>query len=139
MTDDIIPPTPWGIQVSEKFLLIGSVSPEEPERVDEIVCRVDYEQGVVNREIELARAQFIVAAVNSYAAGNRLTKRRKPNITDGPNPSLRGSDSKRASLPNATGARQTPLSNAWRGSRKRCSYWQQERPSPWPLYRGSQS
>jgi hypothetical protein len=67
--DDMIPPTPWGIQISGDHLRIGSVSPEEPDRVDETVFVMDFGEDV-NREIELARAQFIVAAVNSYAAGS---------------------------------------------------------------------
>jgi hypothetical protein len=35
-SDDYIPPLPWGIQVAANKLLIGSVSPDQPETVDEI-------------------------------------------------------------------------------------------------------
>jgi hypothetical protein len=54
--DDNIPPLPWGIQVAANKLLIGSVSPDQPQTVDEIVFEMDFEDGVVNRHIEYARA-----------------------------------------------------------------------------------
>ncbi len=65
-SDDYIPPLPWGIQVAANKLLIGSLSPDQPETVDEIVFTMDFEDGVVNRDIEYARAKFIVTAVNNY-------------------------------------------------------------------------
>jgi hypothetical protein len=44
-----------------------SINPDAPDRVDEIVFRMDYEDGGgINREIEMARAKFIVEAVNNY-------------------------------------------------------------------------
>jgi hypothetical protein len=70
-----IPPLPWGIQVTANRLLIGSVSSDQPETVDEIVFAMDFQDRVVNRAIEYARAKFIVTAVNNYygkqPAGNR--------------------------------------------------------------------
>jgi hypothetical protein len=65
MSDKNIPPLPWTIEVGDARLLIGSEDTEEPGRVDEIVFSMDYEDGGgINREIEMARAKFIVEAVN---------------------------------------------------------------------------
>jgi hypothetical protein len=66
--DDSIPPLPWDIQGAANKLLIGSVSPDQPQpqTVDQIVFEMEFEDGVVNRHIEYARAEFIVAAVNKY-------------------------------------------------------------------------
>jgi hypothetical protein len=66
--DDFIPPRPWGIEISGNYLLIGSVTPEQPDRVDETVFRMEYgeDEHRVNRAVELARAKFIVQAVNRH-------------------------------------------------------------------------
>jgi hypothetical protein len=65
MTDDMIPPRPWGIQICGDYLRIGSVSPDDPDHVDETVFHIDYDDST-NREIEMARAKFIVDAVNRH-------------------------------------------------------------------------
>ena len=63
---DDIPPLPWTIQVGKRQLVIGSANPDLPGEVDEIVFTMNYEDGFVNREIEMARAKFILDAVNNY-------------------------------------------------------------------------
>jgi hypothetical protein len=63
---DDIPPLPWTFQVGKRQLVIGSANPDLPGEVDEIVFTMNYEDGFVNREIEMARAKFILDAVNNY-------------------------------------------------------------------------
>jgi hypothetical protein len=63
--DDMIPPRPWGIEICGNYLRIGSVAPDQPNRVDETVFWMEYgEDEGVNPAIELARAKFIIEAVN---------------------------------------------------------------------------
>jgi hypothetical protein len=42
------------------------MSAERPEIVDETVFTMDFEEGVIKRDIEYARTKFIVTAVNNY-------------------------------------------------------------------------
>jgi hypothetical protein len=73
--DDIIPRRPWGIQICETTLLIGSVRADKPDRVDEIVCRLDYEEGVVNRSIELASPSEIIDPLSRKTATSHASGR----------------------------------------------------------------
>jgi hypothetical protein len=79
------------LQVGKRQLVIGSANPDLPGEVDEIVFTMNYEDGFVNREIEMARAKFILDAVNNYygraGGGNVLrqqvrTKRRIREMKD---------------------------------------------------------
>ena len=75
-TDDAIPPTPWGIESHDKFLRVCAL--EDDGSFGEVVFYMNHDdQQGEHQPTEMARAKFIVAAVNSYA---KHTDPARPNV-----------------------------------------------------------
>ena len=73
---DMIPPTPWGIESHDKFLRVCSL--EDDGSFGEVVFYMNHDDQLGEHQpIEMARAKFIVQAVNSYGKRNDPSR---PNV-----------------------------------------------------------